>query len=141
GSEEPEHFAALDLEVDATNRLMLSVGLAQSVDGDGGVGHSLPYLPLKLGVRFSENAFGPSWASSVMKMGWPISSSRLRPSTSDMPSVSCTDCLMALIERGPLAAMTSATARASLTAVPSGTTLVIRPMRSASSAGTGRPVS
>src|SRR3712207_8422784 len=43
------------------------------------------HLPLKTAGRFSLNARGPSWASSVAKIGIPISSSLASASFSSRP--------------------------------------------------------
>src|SRR5690625_60556 len=106
----------------------------------GGLGHG--QRPLKTAGRFSLNAFMPSRASSVAKMGQPSSSERAMASS----SARCSWCsrrerVTARTARGPLAQMAAAISRALARASPLGTTRLISPQSSASWAVTWRPVS
>ena len=71
----------------------------------------------------------------------PICESMRIASRSDTPSVARSALSTACTATGPLAAMAAATSRARSTAVPSGTTSPMRPMRWASTALRWRPVS
>ena len=98
---------------------------------------SLTTCPCTAGGRFSAKARGPSCASSDAKTSQPIVSWIAIASASDMYSVSRQARRIAWVDSGPQAATCSATARAASSAVPSGTTRPMSPIRSASVAGTG----
>src|SRR5437660_2272269 len=89
---------------------------------------------LNSGARFSAKARGPSRASSLAKTAIPIRSSTFSASASGSASVSCTERLTARTASGPLAAIRSATVLASVSASPSGTTRLMRPIAAASAA-------
>src|SRR5690606_1993440 len=106
------------------------VGGRGLVGGGGGGGHR--YRPRKTGGRFSATARGPSFASSLANASQPIGSWWAIASASDRCSVSRQARRMALIDSGPQAAICWAMAIAVLSAWPSGTTRLMRPISFAS---------
>src|SRR6202011_2150196 len=103
----------------------------------------LGYLAFQTGCRFSANASGPSFASSDlisavisrMVLAQPGSSPVMTPSSTPLATR-----LLADTASGALTVFRSASASAASTAVPSGTTSLIRPHFSASAELIGSPV-
>jgi hypothetical protein len=93
-------------------------------------------------LRFSAKARGPSFASSLAKIGQPSSSSFSSATDSGMlSSYMRSDLRIACTESGPFSQIVSAIFRASASADPVGTTRPISPNSFASCALTWRAVS
>ncbi len=117
--EEDEHRAALERELPGAR--LPAVG----APGGPAAGDS----PVKVGLRFSAKARGPSLASADLNTSMPIFDSMAKASFSARPSVSLIVRRIARTASGPLAAISSATSSALASACPSGTTSPIRPIR------------